>query len=243
MTEADIRANLALAPTGRSTSSRSTMATRRRSVTGWRPTRSSRRRSTCSPPRSRPKAAPRASGGHRFSLLPTPRSRRRTRIGSRRTRAGGDSSARSTTTGAARYTRSTRPTPRCSTTSRRPPARSSTRASPISSSTSPTHQDSLASTPIRRAPPISVRAGFEAVRRGAGDDTFLLGCGAPLGPTIGVVDGMRIGPDVAPWWGAARRSCACPGLQIHIAVHRERAERPRRASSCTGDCGSTIPTV
>jgi len=45
-----------------------------------------------------------------------------------------------------------------------------------------------------------VRAGFDAIRRGAGDDAFLLGCGAPLGPTIGVVDGMRIGPDVAPWW-------------------------------------------
>ena len=42
--------------------------------------------------------------------------------------------------------------------------------------------------------------GYDAIRRGAGDDTFLLGCGAPLGPCIGVVDGMRIGPDVAPWW-------------------------------------------
>jgi alpha-galactosidase len=52
-----------------------------------------------------------------------------------------------------------------------------------------------AQTPSQR-----VRAGFEAIRRGAGDDTFLLGCGAPLGPAIGVVDGMRIGPDVAPWW-------------------------------------------
>ena len=45
-----------------------------------------------------------------------------------------------------------------------------------------------------------VRAGFEAIRRGAGDSTFLLGCGAPLGPCIGIVDGMRIGPDVAPHW-------------------------------------------
>jgi alpha-galactosidase len=45
-----------------------------------------------------------------------------------------------------------------------------------------------------------VRAGYDAIRRGAGDDTFLLGCGAPLGATIGVVDGMRIGPDVAPHW-------------------------------------------
>ena len=50
------------------------------------------------------------------------------------------------------------------------------------------------------APTERVRAGFDAVRRGAGEDAFLLGCGAPLAAAIGVVDGMRIGPDVAPWW-------------------------------------------
>jgi alpha-galactosidase len=51
-----------------------------------------------------------------------------------------------------------------------------------------------------RTPAERVRAGYDAIRRGAGDDTFILGCGAPLGPCIGVVDGMRIGPDVAPHW-------------------------------------------
>ena len=51
-----------------------------------------------------------------------------------------------------------------------------------------------------RAPAERVRAGFEAVRRGAGDATFLLGCGAPLASAVGLVDGMRIGPDVAPRW-------------------------------------------
>ncbi len=51
-----------------------------------------------------------------------------------------------------------------------------------------------------RTPAQRVRAGFEAVRRGAGEDTFLLGCGAPLGTAVGLVDGMRIGADVAPWW-------------------------------------------
>jgi alpha-galactosidase len=51
-----------------------------------------------------------------------------------------------------------------------------------------------------KTPAQRVRAGFEAIRRGAGDSTFLLGCGAPLGATVGLVDGMRIGPDVAPWW-------------------------------------------
>lgn len=56
-----------------------------------------------------------------------------------------------------------------------------------------------------------VRAGFDAVRLGAGDDVFLLGCGAPLGPTVGVVDGMRIGPDVAPRWGPDPVSWHPPG--------------------------------
>ncbi len=53
-----------------------------------------------------------------------------------------------------------------------------------------------------RTPAQRVRAGFDAVRRGAGQDAFLLGCGAPLGATVGVVDGMRIGADVGPWWHA-----------------------------------------
>ncbi|MGH2784309.1 MAG: glycoside hydrolase family 36 protein [Actinomycetota bacterium] len=51
-----------------------------------------------------------------------------------------------------------------------------------------------------RSPAERVRLGFDALRRGAGEDAFILGCGAPLGPCIGVADGMRIGPDVAPFW-------------------------------------------
>jgi alpha-galactosidase len=44
------------------------------------------------------------------------------------------------------------------------------------------------------------RRGIEAIRGGAGKDAFFLGCGAPLGPSIGLFDAMRIGPDVAPRW-------------------------------------------
>jgi alpha-galactosidase len=46
----------------------------------------------------------------------------------------------------------------------------------------------------------ALRAGLESIRQGAGDGTFLLGCGCPFGPAIGVVDAMRIGPDTAPSW-------------------------------------------
>jgi alpha-galactosidase len=38
------------------------------------------------------------------------------------------------------------------------------------------------------------------IREAAGKEVILVGCGAPLGPAIGFVDAMRIGPDVAPSW-------------------------------------------
>ncbi|MBV8463079.1 MAG: alpha-galactosidase, partial [Acidimicrobiales bacterium] len=51
-----------------------------------------------------------------------------------------------------------------------------------------------------RTPAQRVRAGFEAVRRGAGEETIVLGCGVPLANVVGVVDANRIGADVAPLW-------------------------------------------
>lgn len=39
------------------------------------------------------------------------------------------------------------------------------------------------------------RAGLEALRRGFGDDVYWLGCGALLGSSMGLVDGMRISGD------------------------------------------------
>ncbi|TNM70115.1 alpha-galactosidase [Deinococcus radiopugnans ATCC 19172] len=44
------------------------------------------------------------------------------------------------------------------------------------------------------------RNGLQALRDGAGEDAFLLGCGAPLASSVGIVDAMRTGPDVAPLW-------------------------------------------
>jgi len=51
-----------------------------------------------------------------------------------------------------------------------------------------------------RTPAERVRAGFDAIRRGAGDDVFIVGCGVPLSHVVGVVDAVRIGQDVAPLW-------------------------------------------
>jgi alpha-galactosidase len=55
--------------------------------------------------------------------------------------------------------------------------------------------DDPSQTPAQR-----VRAGYDAIRRGAGSDTYILACGAPIGAVVGAVDAMRIGADVAPAW-------------------------------------------
>lgn len=46
----------------------------------------------------------------------------------------------------------------------------------------------------------ALRRGVKTIRDAIGGKAFLLGCGAPLGPCVGLVDGMRIGPDVDPNW-------------------------------------------
>lgn len=43
------------------------------------------------------------------------------------------------------------------------------------------------------------RRGLQTIRDAVGD-RFILGCGDPIGPSIGLVNGSRIGPDVAPFW-------------------------------------------
>jgi alpha-galactosidase len=44
------------------------------------------------------------------------------------------------------------------------------------------------------------RDALALVREVAGDDVYLLGSGAPLLPSLGLLDGIRSGPDVAPIW-------------------------------------------
>lgn len=41
---------------------------------------------------------------------------------------------------------------------------------------------------------------IQLIRKVAGKETFLLGCGAPMLPSIGLFDAMRISCDVAPFW-------------------------------------------
>ena len=57
------------------------------------------------------------------------------------------------------------------------------------------------------------RAGLRALREGAGR-AYLLGCGAPLQPSAGLFDGMRIGEDVDATWEGIQ---AASGATLHRA--------------------------
>ena len=67
------------------------------------------------------------------------------------------------------------------------------------------------------------RNGIKAIREAITDQSFLLGCGAPLGPCVGLVDAMRISYDTAPHWEAEflekredRRGISLPALKVAL---------------------------
>jgi alpha-galactosidase len=82
----------------------------------------------------------------------------------------------------------------------------------------------------------ALRQGLIAIRRGAGEAAFILGCGCPLGPAVGLVDGMRIGPDVAPSWGAAPGEKGEPATALAINAIVARSFMHRRLWLNDPDC-------
>ncbi len=60
------------------------------------------------------------------------------------------------------------------------------------------------------------RLGMNSIRESLGDDCFILGCGAPLLPSVGFVDGMRIGADTAPSWNPDVMDIGIPSAKFSI---------------------------
>jgi len=46
---------------------------------------------------------------------------------------------------------------------------------------------------------VAYRNAMQVMREAAGD-AYILACGAPIIPSLGLCDGIRIGPDVSPYW-------------------------------------------
>ena len=82
----------------------------------------------------------------------------------------------------------------------------------------------------------TLRHGLEAIRAGAGDDAFILGCGCPIGQAVGVADGMRIGPDVSPFWGSTASGAGDPSTVYALDAIIARSFMHRRLWLNDPDC-------
>lgn len=72
------------------------------------------------------------------------------------------------------------------------------------------------------------RSGMQTIRAAAGDDCFILGCGAPLLPSVGYVDGMRIGSDTAPEWNGETMDIGVPSARFSLRNAYTRSFMHRR---------------
>ncbi len=73
----------------------------------------------------------------------------------------------------------------------------------------------------------ALREALALVRRVVGEETYLLLCGVPIYPALGIADGMRIGADTAPYFDniivtAGMHNYITPGLQnaVRTSVNR-----------------------
>jgi hypothetical protein len=83
----------------------------------------------------------------------------------------------------------------------------------------------------------ALRRGLAIIRDAIGEDAFLLGCGTPLGPAVGLVDSMRIGPDVSPTWEPLLDSdLAAPGTANALRNTITRAYTHLRLWVADPDC-------
>jgi alpha-galactosidase len=85
------------------------------------------------------------------------------------------------------------------------------------------------------------RAGLGSIRAAVGEEAFVLGCGAPLGPSVGLVDGMRISQDVKEQWDSGLaaffgQGCGYPAARGALRNDLSRAFTHRRWWLNDPDC-------
>lgn len=87
------------------------------------------------------------------------------------------------------------------------------------------------------------RLGVQLVRQAIGPEAYLLGCGAPILPSIGLVDGMRVSPDTAPHYEAFLGDMAQPSMWAAMVTGRARAFQQGRWWANDPDCLLVRPAV
>ena len=64
--------------------------------------------------------------------------------------------------------------------------------------------------------PANLRRGLEIIREEAGDETFILGCTCHFAPAAGLVDAMRVGPDVKELWADGPRPSVKHAMRLSL---------------------------
>src|SRR5207237_881113 len=70
------------------------------------------------------------------------------------------------------------------------------------------------------------RGGLGAIRDGLGTEAFVVGSAAPLQHAVGLVNGMRIAPDVAATWGGLQPAARRAGRRLSPATAWSRSRGP-----------------
>lgn len=85
------------------------------------------------------------------------------------------------------------------------------------------------------------REGLRIIRDAVGDDAVILGCGAPLLPSVGLVDAMRISPDTDHRTEPLDGDLSQPSMRAALAAGRARAWMHGRLWVNDPDCIIATP--
>jgi alpha-galactosidase len=93
-------------------------------------------------------------------------------------------------------------------------------------------------------PPVEAfRRGLRLIRDAVGPQTYLLGCGAPILPSVGLVDAMRVSPDTDPGYEPAKGDLSQPSIRAAIVSGKGRAWQHGRFWVNDPDCLLARPGV
>jgi alpha-galactosidase len=102
----------------------------------------------------------------------------------------------------------------------------------------------LAGTRHADVPPLAAYAdAVKLIRAAIGDDSYLLGCGAPILPSVGLVDAMRISPDTAPAYDLMEGDWALPSSRAAMLTGANRQWQHGRFWVNDPDCLIVRPEV
>ncbi|MEV0408159.1 glycoside hydrolase family 36 protein [Actinoallomurus sp. NPDC050550] len=87
------------------------------------------------------------------------------------------------------------------------------------------------------------RHGLTVIREAVGPDAYLLGCGAPILPSVGLVDAMRVSPDVDPAHEPAEGDMSRPSQRAATTTTVGRAWQHGRFWVNDPDCLIARPAV